>query len=271
GCQFACNYCYAVKEEDASAANQAGALVKTNLVGILKKKLDEIPRHSKKITIRPSIAIGGITDPYQEAEKEMMITKSCIELISEKEYPLQIFTKSDLILRDADIISSYSSKGLAAVNVTIFTLNESHWRVFETHTPHPEARLELISSLKKRDILCGILLAPIFPYLNDSVQDIENIFKAAKKIGAEYIIPGCYRPLNSVVKKRMTKILKERFKNVLEKFNSIYGLSTCVNANYSEMLEKTLLSLSKKYEIPLSIPVPVAKPVALTLNVNPVS
>lgn len=269
GCRFGCPYCYAVRDE-GDAGPPPEAAVKTNIVSQLKKKIEELLRLQKGTLHRHSIMIGGLTDPYQDAEKEMMVTKHLIEVISEAGFPFQLFTKSDGVLRDADLIARHSAKGLAAVNVTVFSLDEMLWRTFEGGAPSPEERLSIITALKKKGVLCGVVLMPVFPYVNDGERELDRIFSAAKRAGAEYVIPGCYRPLSPRSAARVSKIIKEKFSGIADRFESVYAGGTAAGAGYVSELSERIRAIAKKYELPLNIPAPGAKD-AIELNIDPVA
>jgi DNA repair photolyase len=253
-CSYGCQYCYAIKDEEINQPYSPRIGVKTNIVYCLKRTL-------KNIDSPVPVALGTLTDPYQPAEKEFQISRHCLEIIVEKQFPLQIFTKSDLIMRDANILSKYSQKGFCTVMITIPTLEEKLKNKLEPNAPKIEQRLNLISQLREKNILCGILLAPIIPYVNDEPKRLDQIFYTASKIGAEYLIPGGLVLGPEPAKKRMMKLLTKHFGKIAHRYEALYGKDTMPGLTYSNRIMGCVKELSAKYKLPLNLPVRNAKPV----------
>jgi DNA repair photolyase len=247
-CVYGCQYCYSVKDEEIPGSYSPQIGVKTNIAYALKKYLANM-----NMTV-PS-AIGTLTDPYQPAEKDLLITRRCLELITEKHSPLQIFTKSDLVLRDADLLGDYSRKGFCTVLVTLFTMDRTISGKLEPHAPGIEQRLSLISQLRRKNIICGVLLMPIMPYVNDGPGQLEEVFAAARRHGAEYVIPGgaILRPDNS--KERIMKLLDADFNKISHRYEALYDKDTMLPFTYSSRIMEQLRVLSEKYKLPLNLPV----------------
>jgi len=127
------------------------------------------------------IAIGTATDCYQPVERELRITRSVIEVLHEANHPFGLVTKSSGVERDLDLIVPMAQKGLAAVYVTITTLDAELARRLEPRAAAPHRRLRVLRTLAEAGVPCGVSLAPQIPFLND---DMEQVMDAAWDAGA---------------------------------------------------------------------------------------
>jgi len=246
GCHYNCPSCYGLSADDTKIG------IKTNLPGQLKKKLDYLAE-------KKSIMIGSSTDPYQPLEEKFKLTRCCLEIIIERNFPVQIFTKSPLILRDIDLISKYSKLGLCAVNITIFTLDESIKKIFEPCAPDIETRLKLIQKLHNEGVITGIVFAPIFPYINDDLLKIDELFKKAKKFCADYLIPAVLVINSENIRERIFSILNEKFPNIVHRYKALYEKSYFPSVSYCQRISSEILSIAEKNKIKLFLPVSGAK------------
>jgi len=128
------------------------------------------------------IAIGADTDPYQPIERTSRITRGILEVLAEHDHPVGIVTKSALIERDLDLLAPMARKGLVHVFVSIGTLDHELMRRLEPRTSAPRRRLEVLHALSAAAIPCGVLVAPVIPFLND--RDMETVLKSAAAQGA---------------------------------------------------------------------------------------
>ena len=180
GCEHGCIYCYA-RTSHAYLGLSPGldfetrTFAKVNAAELLRKELS-----------RPSyrcdhIAIGSNTDPYQPIERNLRITRGILEVLREFRLPVGIVTKSALVERDIDVLASMAGEGLAEVFVSVTTLDQDIARQMEPRAAAPFRRLETLRRLAQAGIPCGVLVAPIIPFLND--KDIERILEQAAGAG----------------------------------------------------------------------------------------
>ena len=128
------------------------------------------------------MALGTNTDPYQPIEREQKLTRRILEVLAAYNHPFGIVTKSDLVLRDADIIAPMAEKGMAVVTLSVTTLDRDLARKLEPRAPTPPKRLAAIGTLAAHGIPTSVLTAPMIPALND--MELERILEAAAKAGA---------------------------------------------------------------------------------------
>jgi DNA repair photolyase len=181
GCEHGCIYCYA-RPSHAYLGLSPGLDFETRIFA--KVNAAELLRNE---LMRPGyrcdqIAIGSNTDPYQPVERELRITRGILEVLREFRHPVGIVTKSALIERDIDLLAPMAAEGLAEVFVSVTTLDQDIARQLEPRAAAPFRRVETLRRLAEAGIPCGVLAAPIIPFLND--KDIERILEQASGAGA---------------------------------------------------------------------------------------
>ena len=180
GCEHGCIYCYARPTHSYLNLSpgldfETKIIAKRNAVELLR---EEMGRRSYRPEL---IAIGTATDCYQPVERDLRLTRSIIELMQETQHPFALVTKSSGVERDIDLIAPMAAKGLAAVYVTITTLDADLARKLEPRAAAPHRRLRVLKTLAEHGIPCGVSLAPQIPFLND---DMEQVLEAAWEAGA---------------------------------------------------------------------------------------
>ena len=180
GCEHGCIYCYARPTHSYLNLSpgldfETKIIAKRNCVELLR---DELGRRSYRPAL---IAIGTATDCYQPVERELRLTRSVIELLRETQHPFALVTKSSGVERDLDLIAPMAQQRLAAVYVTITTLDAQLARTLEPRAAAPHRRLRVLRTLAEHGIPCGVSLAPQIPFLND---DMEQVLEAAWDAGA---------------------------------------------------------------------------------------
>lgn len=182
GCEHGCVYCFA-RPTHAYLGLSAGLDFETRLVArsgaaeMLRKEL-----RAKRYNVAP-IAIGTNTDPYQPIEKDRLITRGCLQVLSDFNHPVAIVTKGAMIERDIDILAPMAAKGLARVGVSITTLDPDLSRRMEPRVPVPARRLETVRRLTEAGIPVRIMMSPIVPGLTD--HQIEEVLNAGQAAGAD--------------------------------------------------------------------------------------
>ncbi|MEC9346917.1 MAG: PA0069 family radical SAM protein [Pseudomonadota bacterium] len=180
GCEHGCIYCFA-RPTHAFLGHSPGIDFETRLyykadaATLLEKEL-RAPGYRCAV-----IAMGTNTDPYQPIERRRRITRSILEVLDAFEHPVGIVTKSALVMRDIDILSSMARRGLAKVAVSVTTLDPGLARSMEPRASTPEKRLEALAALAAAGIPTGVMAAPMIPSLNE--PELERILEAAAGLG----------------------------------------------------------------------------------------
>ena len=181
GCEHGCFYCYA-RPSHAFMGLSAGLDFETRLFA-KERAAELLERELASPKYRPApIAFGANTDPYQPIERQYRITRSLIETLAEARHPLSIVTKSNLILRDLDLLAPMAREGLVKVFVSVTTLDRKLAREMEPRAPTPEKRLEAIEKLNDAGVPAGVMAAPVIPAIND--EELETILTRAYSAGA---------------------------------------------------------------------------------------
>ncbi|AOW12493.1 radical SAM protein [Hydrogenophaga crassostreae] len=180
GCEHGCVYCYA-RPSHSYLNLSPGIDFETQLIA--KRNLSEILRHEiARPRYRPDVlVIGTVTDAYQPVERELRLTRSAIEILSAANHPLAIVTKGSGVERDIDLLAPMGEKNLAAVYVTITTLDAGLARILEPRAAAPHRRLRTIRTLAEAGIPVGVSVSPQIPFIND---DMERVLEAAYEAGA---------------------------------------------------------------------------------------
>ncbi|GMW01836.1 MAG: radical SAM protein [Candidatus Hydrogenedentota bacterium] len=183
GCEHGCVYCYARPYHEylgwsAGLDFETKIMVKEDAPELLRRELAS-PRWSPK-----TIAMSGVTDCYQPAERRYQLTRQCLQVLAEFRNPVGIVTKNALVTRDLDVLGDLAAHQCAVVMVSITTLHTELNRVMEPRTSLPRQRLAAIEALTQAGVPAGVMVAPVIPGLND--EEIPSILKAAYDAGARY-------------------------------------------------------------------------------------
>ncbi|MFN0315810.1 MAG: PA0069 family radical SAM protein [Burkholderiales bacterium] len=182
GCEHGCIYCYARPTHaylDLSPGLdfETKLFAKTNAAQLLREELLR-PRYRCS-----PIALGANTDPYQPIEREYRITREILQVLAEFDHPLTIVTKNALVERDLDVLEPMARKNLVQVWISCTTLDPEIARKMEPRAPAPKRRIETFRNLSAAGVPCGVLVAPVVPFLTDS--GIEEVLAAAAQAGAK--------------------------------------------------------------------------------------
>ena len=181
GCEHGCIYCYA-RPSHAYLNLSPGLDFETKLFAkpdAAKLLRAELAKPSYQCS---PIALGSNTDPYQPIEREWKITRQILEVLAEHRHPVSIVTKSALVERDSDVLTQLASDDLVQVFVSVTTLDAELARNMEPRAASPRRRLQAIQTLNEAGVPCGVMVAPVIPFLTDS--ELEHILQAAHLHGA---------------------------------------------------------------------------------------
>jgi DNA repair photolyase len=257
GCQFGCIYC------DSRSAKyhlptefESTILVKKNIGPMLDKRL------TNARTLLPDVTgTGGTTDPYQPAEKKYENTRQCLQVLAKHHYPVLIGTKSNLVLRDLDLLEEIGRDTWCTVGITITTLDPEKAKFLETSAPSPEVRLDTIRSIKEKTkhVQAGVWLMPVVPFLTDSESDLEGVVRASKEACADFILFGGGMTLRDMQANWFLKHLLEKYHDLLTNYEELYQFKYNPDTyagqyepsrKYSIAITKKFMSLAEKFRIP---------------------
>jgi DNA repair photolyase len=223
GCEHGCTYCFA-RPTHAFLGLSPGLdfetklFAKTNAATLLERELAD-PSYRPK-----SIAIGTNTDPYQPIERNYRIMRRILEVLSAANHPVGIVTKSALILRDIDILSSMAERGLVKVAISVTTLDRRLARAMEPRASTPEKRIDALAKLVDAGIPTGVMVAPVIPGLTD--MEMERILERAAAAGvksAGYVLLRMPLEIADLFTEWLESNCPDRAKRVLSLMRSTRG------------------------------------------------
>ncbi|HEY0782594.1 MAG TPA: PA0069 family radical SAM protein [Thermoanaerobaculia bacterium] len=183
GCEHGCIYCYARPTHEylgfsAGLDFESRILVKEDAPQLLRREL-------MSPNWRPqTVAMSGVTDPYQPVERKLEITRRCLAVLAELRNPVGLITKNELVTRDLDLLGELASHDAVAVFLSITSLDPEVARRMEPRASHPRDRLKAIASLAAAGIPVGVNVAPVVPAITD--HEVPRILEAAAEAGARY-------------------------------------------------------------------------------------
>lgn len=181
GCSHGCIYC-----DSRSSCYQIDDFdrikIKENALTVIR---DDLRRKVKKGVI----GTGSMSDPYNPLEKELLLTRHALELADAFGFGIGIATKSTLLARDIDILESIQEHSPVLCKITVTTPHDELSALLEPGAPVSSQRLDLISTLRSKNIFAGILLMPVLPFIEDNEEDILALVSEAAKANASFIYP----------------------------------------------------------------------------------
>ena len=181
GCEHGCVYCYARPSHARFGLSpgldfETRLFAKSNAPAALERQLRR-PGYRCK-----TILLGANTDPYQPIERRLGLTRRILRVLSDFNHPVAVITKSNLVLRDLDILAPMAGRGLTSVGVSVTTLDRGLARRMEPRAPTPSRRIEAIGRLSAAGVPTAVMASPMIPALNDA--ELEAIMAAGAGAGA---------------------------------------------------------------------------------------
>ena len=219
-CEIGCIYC------DSSLGNEI--IIKHQASELLKKEIDKVEGR---------VIIGSVHDPYQKAEERYKLTREILKILNENKICYHILTKSDLILRDIDILSKES-----IVTISLSTFSEEKSKILEPFAPSPKTRIRIVERLNDHGIKSGIAIMPIIPFITD--DELEDIIKNASSRGARYILWEFLE-----LKGDQKRVFLSRFPHLVEEYKKIYSEGIKPDIRYRKKINEKMNKLCRKYKI----------------------
>lgn len=219
GCPHGCIYCdsrsacYGIVGFDTPRA-------KENAAAILARELKSKRR-------RGAILTGSMSDPYNPLERGLRLTRGALELIRGERFGVMVLTKSNLILRDAELMQNIGGYAPAVAVFTITTANDALCKKVEPNVCAAGERFKAIQALSRLGVMCGVLLMPLLPFINDTAENVRSIVQMAADSGARWVYaePGFPVSLRKGQREYFYERLDEKFDGLKEKYIKRYGLS----------------------------------------------
>jgi DNA repair photolyase len=183
GCSHACTYCFArptheYLDLDAGKDFDSEVVVKINVDEVLRAEL------AKPSWRREPVALGTNTDPYQRAEGRYRLMPGIISALADSGTPFSILTKGTLLRRDLPLIAEAAQRVEVGLGVSLAFVDHDLQQTVEPGTPDPRARLQLVSAVREAGLPCGVMVAPVLPWLTDSRDHLRRLLDAVADAGA---------------------------------------------------------------------------------------
>jgi len=250
GCEFACTYCYARYTHEFM--DMENWLDFERKIFVKQGAREALVRDLRRLDLRGKlIAIGTATDPYQPAERRYGLTRSLLEVFAGRRgLDLSITTKSDLVLRDLDLLQQIAAHNDLQVNVTITTPHHELSRRTEPRAPRPDKRLAAVRGLRRGGIHAGVFAMPILPRITDSHEDLELLVRLAKEADAQFLSSQVLF-LRNCSRKRYFPFIEERFPELLPFYKRMYGgRDSEALGTYTRQKMEEIQQLKRQYGLP---------------------
>ena len=236
GCEHGCIYC----DSRSRCYNMNHAFedieVKINAPELLEQAL----KHKRK---RCMIGTGSMSDPYMPLEKELKLTRKCLEIADKYNFGFTLITKSDLVLRDLDLLKKINEKTKCVVQMTITTFDDELCRILEPNVCVTSRRIEVLNILHENNIPTIVWMTPILPFINDNEENVMNILKACKKANVYGIMTfGIGLTLREGDREYYYEKLDSYFPGLKNRYIRKYGNSYELKVPDEERLYKLLTS-----------------------------
>lgn len=217
-------------------------------VGMTKKgeiaSLNRVCNDVRPLYKNKAIFVGTVTDPYQPIEEKYQLMPKILKILLKYQSPVEILTKSDLILRDLDLLKQFKKIN---INITINTLDEKWQKLVESDAPKIRDRIKAVKKLHEAGIKTTVLMGPLWPYFSD----IDKLFFEFKRAGVSHVYSESFNTIGGNWT-GVEKILKNNYPGKLVQFENIMFNKEKFNKFYQDA-ENKIRQAVKKYKIPCTI------------------
>jgi DNA repair photolyase len=247
GCEFACKYCYArytheFMEMRNGAEFEQKIYVKQHTAELLRRDL-------RRVEPGEAIALGTATDPYQPAERRYEVTRGILEEFARhRGLELGIVTKSNLIVRDLDLLRALALNNALSIHITVTTMNVELARILEPRAPRPDLRIDAVRQLSEAGINVGVSSSPVLPGITDSPLGLEDVVRAAAAAGARHIFAGplFLKPCSAAI---FLPFLEKEFPHLIENYRKRYQDRSFLPPSYGKRIGQLIAKFRQKYGI----------------------
>jgi DNA repair photolyase len=252
GCSHACFYCFARNTHtyldlDAGEDFNSRIVVKVNAGERLRKEL------AARSWTGEHIAMGTNVDPYQRAEGRYRLMRDILGELRDSGNPFSILTKGSLILRDVDLLQQCAEIADVGTNVSVGFVDRELWRSLEPGTPSPQKRLEVCARLNEAGIPCGVLMAPIIPYLSDSDEQLASTVKAIAQSGATHVSPIVLH-LRTGAREWYLKWLAENHPELAPRYEALYRTRAYAPKAFHQGITARVRALAEDFGVGRAVP-----------------
>lgn len=247
GCTHACVYCFARKSHsyldlDTGLGFDSQIVVKVNAPELLRRQL------ASRRWQGEHIAMGTNVDCYQRAEGRYRLMPGIIAALTERANPFSILTKGTLILRDLDLLTRAARVTDVGISVSVGFTDPELWRTVEPGTPAPERRLEVVRILGEHGIGCGVLMAPVIPFLGDEPAQLRATVRAIAAAGATSVTPLVLH-LRPGAREWFMTWLAQHHPHLVRRYERLYAEGAYAPKWYQRRITRQVHDLAREYGI----------------------
>lgn len=243
GCTHGCIYCDSRSECYGITYTFEDIEVKRNAPRLLEEAL-------RKKRRRCMIGTGAMCDPYLPLEKTEELTRIALEIIDHYGFGVTLLTKSDLVLRDLDLLQSIHRKAKCVVQMTLTTCDEELCRIVEPNVATTRRRFEVLMELKSAGIPTVVWMTPILPFINDTVENICGLLDYCKAAEVKGILTfGIGMTLRSGNREYFLKKLDEHFPEISRQYMRAFGSSYGIHSPNGKVLDKLVKDFCKENHV----------------------
>jgi len=245
GCEFGCKYCYARYSHEFMELRdplqfERKIFAKHFNASSFRQELSRLP-------LGETIAIGTATDPYQPAERRFRVTRSILEVFAATAgFRIGITTKSDLIVRDLDLLRELTRRHYVSVHMTVTTTDRELARLLEPMAPRPDLRIATVRKLNAAGVRASVFCSPIMPLINDSDPSIDAVARAARGAGARSF-GGSVLFLKPCARDVFLPFLEEHFPALVRRYRERYQQVAYLRGAYPDLIYERVQQIRKRY------------------------
>ncbi|WP_318200501.1 Rv2578c family radical SAM protein [Streptomyces sp. SCL15-4] len=247
GCSHACVYCFArathgYLDLDTGIGFDTQIVVKVNAPEVLRRQLGSARWRGEHV------AMGTNVDCYQRAEGRYRLMPGIISALTDHANPFSILTKGTLILRDLPLLVRAAEVTDVGVSVSVGFLDGELWRTVEPGTPAPERRLEVVRAFAEHGIGCGVLMAPVIPFLSDDPERLRETVRAIAAAGAVSVTPLVLH-LRPGAREWFTAWLGRHHPHLVPRYERLYAEGAYAPRWYQRRITRQVHELAEEYGI----------------------
>jgi len=243
GCAHGCIYCDArANQYGLSGSFEDKVFIKENAIAVLERQL---PRLERKV-----VATGGVCDSYQPIEKSRLLTREVVEALGRSEFPVEVLTKSDLVLRDLELYQEIDRQSWACVFFTITTFDEQIASRFEPGAAPPQRRLEALKRVAEAGLTTGVAMMPLLPGITDSDDNIKDVVVRVRDAGGQFVLGGGLTLKEGAQRERYMSFVELHYPQLSPLYGQLYGGGFEPGGGYGPELLRRVREACTKSGIP---------------------
>ncbi len=260
GCSFNCLYCY-IRGSKYGTHMERKLVVKTNAVEVLDRQLGNRAKKGRY----GIIVLASATDPYLQIEKERELTRQMLEVIIKHRFPVHLITKSDLVVRDFDLLKQIDEKAILPIDLqgklehgtlltfSFSTIDDKVGKIFEPGATLPSIRQQTVTKALEANLYTGISMMPLLPYISDTTESLNEMFQTFSSLGVKYLMPATLTLFGSDQadsRTLMFKAIEKHYPELLPKYHKFFGNSQQMPAYYQQAFYRKTKEMGEQYGIP---------------------